>query len=161
MIQKSASQQSYWYVHQSLGVSGNFPWLLLKSAIGTHSLHVIRSSLFPSWNSIATIIACWKHHAFCVQSSDWVTEATGSNPWRTMCEKCIAFLPLSWKACCGCKSSTDDRLRDIICSWSCWSAEWCGQEHVLSSHMKAPWWFRSEACKPHRGGALFLRKCLH
>lgn len=113
--------------YQVFLVSENFPWWLPKSFIGTHSLHVIRSSLFHSWNLIATIIPCWKHHAFrafCIWSSDWVTEATGSNLWRTMCEKCIVFLPLCWNAYCDCKSSTDYSLRDI-CSRSCWSA-WPG-----------------------------------
>lgn len=38
------------------------PWVLLKFAIDTHSVHIIRSSLFHSWSFTYTIIACWKHH---------------------------------------------------------------------------------------------------
>jgi len=78
-----------------------------------------------------------------------------------MCEKCRAFLPLSWNTCCDCKSNTDDRWRVVICRWSCWSAEWCGQVHVSSSHMKVLGCCESEACKPLLGGVLLLRKCLH
>lgn len=65
------------------------PWVLLKFAINAHSVHIIRSSLFHSWSSTDTIIACWKHHTLgflCSKfglghRSNWIN-STKSHVWK-------------------------------------------------------------------------------
>lgn len=121
---KINSEKSYWNIHQSLEFLKTFLWLLLEFAIGTHSLHVIRSSLFPSWNLMSTNNCMLETPCpFCAiflcsefrlgHRSHWI------KPMKDPHERSARLSWLSWNSGCGCKSNPADRLRDI--PWSCWS----------------------------------------